>query len=53
MIKGSNLKKLSDNVKVDNATWRKIIDEVIEDERRTRDEYVRIREEGNRNSKEV
>ena len=53
MIRESNLKKLNDNVKVDNATWRKLIDEVIEDERRTRDEYVRIREEGDRNSKEV
>ena len=33
--------------------WSKLVDEVLEDERRKADEHVRIREEGNRNSKEA
>lgn len=38
MISEDNLKKLHDNVQADRATWCKIVDEVIADERRSRDE---------------
>ena len=38
MIGTDNLKKLEDNVKADKATWNKIVDEVLEDERRKRRE---------------
>ena len=38
MIGTDNLKKLEDNVKADKATWSKIVDEVLEDERRKRRE---------------
>ena len=50
MISESNLKKLEDNVKADRETWCKIVDEVLADERRREDEYVRIREERGRDS---
>ena len=50
-ISEENLKKLNTHVRASREDWSKIVDEVLKDERRKADEYVRIREEGNSNCK--
>lgn len=52
-ISEENLKKLNTHVRASREDWSKIVDEVLKDERRKVDEYVRIREEGNSNCKSI
>ena len=52
-ISEENLKKLNAHVRASREDWSKIVDEVLKDERRKADEYVRIREEGNSNCKGI